>query len=166
VYSDEVATQENRVSLIGELFDTAAVVATMKTGKELLVGAAAIIDSFSKTLACPAQVSKRIFIEGRGPEGANEVSYCLDFHSPGSTPGLGDRAKDGAVLYKCQNAKIIAVWGLTDSQKIGSKSKVTKEDILASTAWKLAEKYFPSDIDDVIESHCHYHDYSNIEVWG
>jgi hypothetical protein len=65
-------------------------------------------DSFSKTLPCEAKCSYRIvmndleslynetddYIEDTGGNTVkSKVSYCLDFHAPFTSPGLGDRSK-------------------------------------------------------------------------
>jgi hypothetical protein len=37
------------------------------------------------------------------------VTFCLDFHRPGTAPGLGDKNKHSALLYRCQAAHITQV---------------------------------------------------------
>lgn len=40
------------------------------------------------------------------------VTFCLDFHRPGTAPGLGDKNKHSALLYRCQAAHMTQVRGL------------------------------------------------------
>jgi hypothetical protein len=47
---------------------------------------------------------------GTAAEGsAAPVTFCLDFHRPGTAPGLGDKNKHSALLYRCQAAHITQV---------------------------------------------------------
>ena len=204
-----------RLDSIASLFVEEAAVLSMKTGKFMLSGKSAIRGSFARTTPEACRCSFRIVVsipasarridrkctvgddESEVTEGNNlekppkvtsldnSVSFCLDFHAPNSSPGLGDRSKDTCLLYRCENSLLTHIWGAVDPDKLSSaasksddslgKTKtavlVSREVILRSKCWVLSEAIIKLDYPsfsafvhdgDVIV----YHDYNTIESWG
>jgi hypothetical protein len=164
VFQQPTGSVEKRLDLIMEVFADDAKISSLKSGKDLLVGADIIQTSFSRATACAASTSKRIFIEASAA--ASGVSYCFDLHHPGTSPGLGDRNKDAILLYKCAQGKIQQVWGMTDTEKLTSSDSDGKRRVLSSQAWNLAHAIIAADNPMFSEEMLHYHDYEKIETWG
>lgn len=182
LFSDTNLLQDERIDNIIELFHEDCRVSSLKNNKDIIVGVANIRTSFSKTLACASEASKRLFIDLSSYKLINKdlkgnVSYCVDFHKQGSTPGFGDRSKDAILLYKCQNLKILQVWGMVDNDKYASIKDLTKEVLLETNVWKLVRTIIENDLtnnfernNDKIElneeADVYFNDYSTIETWG
>lgn len=174
--SSSLDTEDNgkRCDAIAELFAKDCTVCSMKRPmKVLLAGVKDIRNSFMKTTACKCEVSYRLLVlvpNGAGPNGAGPrgtVSYCLDLHGAGTLPGLGDRRRDGALLYMCQGAVITQVWGMGDAEEgIGSKRGLSKSTVLTSKVWKLARDIIIQRFPALSDEDIHFHDYNNIQTWG
>jgi len=165
LYSDRTIEHQVRSDLISNLFDKNSKICSLKTSKELIVGSDAIRSSFASTLALPAEVAKRMFIEP--PRSGYKWSYCLDCYAVGATPGLGDRSKEGVVLYKCNDeAHIAEVYGMPDKESLASRKAMTKADFISSNAWMLARNVIEKEIGSIDDERCHFHDYSQMETWG
>jgi hypothetical protein len=174
-------------------------VLSLKSGKVMLSGKSSIRSSFTRTSPEESRCSHRVVLnipqdtvssdayasnEGGSDStvGASNrsVSYCLDFHPPFTSPGLGDRTKDTALLYRCVGSLLTHIWGAVDPDKFSSTwSKqstsatvsASKEAVLETKCWTWAaavvSKEFPSfpllveDSEVVI-----FHDYNTIESWG
>ena len=124
-----------------------------------------------------------------------KISYCLDFHAPNSSPGLGDRSKDTALLYRCVGSLLTHIWGAVDPDKLSSsyrkngennksemstKSaiqsvKITKNIVLNSKCWNWAEMIIKNDFpllpiynenQTKSQEYLIFHDYDNIESWN
>jgi hypothetical protein len=202
------AKAKKRLDLIAQLFSESAAVLSLKSGKEMLSGKKAIRNSFARTLPEEAKCCYRIVVNVK-PEGNDEkegkeeieaekgnedkegtVSYCLDFHAPKTSPGLGDRTKDTALLYRCQNQLLTHIWGAVDPDKLSSNPNPNQKSsgnsnnpnsnsvemsivtILKSKCWGWAEllirKDFPlfSNSVDGDDNDLIFQDYNNIESWG
>eukprot|EP01035_Chromulina_nebulosa_P019283 gene19283-25142_t len=164
VYSNNKISSTNRLNEIMELFDKTCVIYSLKTSKVLLNNIETIKQSFSNTKPTSCIVSKRVFIESQFEK---SITYSLDFHIPGNTPGLGDPAKDTILLYKCIRNKIVNIWGYVDSLKMASNKALTKRNVLESKVWPLVKGIVSNDFQLLDEDNCcHFHDYDDIETWG
>ena len=128
-------------------------------------------------------------------ENGGGVSYCLDFYGPNMSPGLGDRKKDTALLYRCVGSLLTHIWGAVDPDKLSSSftenevknsqivngknttiqmKKITKNIVLNSKCWNWAEIIIKNDFPSLPvcsennsnnSEHLIFHDYNNIESW-
>ena len=128
-------------------------------------------------------------------ENGGGVSYCLDFYGPNMSPGLGDRKKDTALLYRCVGSLLTHIWGAVDPDKLSSSftenevknsqivnstnstrhmKKITKNIVLNSKCWSWAEIIIKNDFPSLPvcsennsnnSEHLIFHDYNNIESW-
>lgn len=155
VYAKDTLFQQDRITAIAELFAEDARISSLKTDSQYLAGRAAIGESFQKTAASPVEVSKRIYIEPSAASASSSsasCSYLLDLHRAGSAPGLGDKLKDAALLYRVQGSCITAIWGAA---------------LLASKSWRLAGDLIRREQPlDAQASQAHYHNYDQMETWG
>ena len=203
-----------RLDLIGSLFIEQAAVLSMKSGKVMLSGKSAIRGSFARTLPEACRCSFRIVVnipagarrvEKKGTQveeseasvqnvleepvevtsSDSTVSFCLDFHAPNSSPGLGDRTKDACLLYRCENSLLTHIWGAVDADKLSSTASksdgttakdrntvhVTRDVVLKSKCWVLSGAIIKLDYPSFSElihdnNVLVYHDYNTIESWG
>jgi hypothetical protein len=166
IFADSKTDSKKRVEAISELFTTNIIISSLKTEKLLLTGREAIFESFQRTSPSIAECSRRLFIPSVEND-ASAISYCLDLHTPGTSPGLGDKTKDTVILYRCdeETAKITHVWGAADPDQLASKSQLTKTDLLQATVWKWTTKIFQT-IYPSFSDHqpTYFHDYTNIET--
>jgi hypothetical protein len=177
VFSDIRAAPSVRISNLIEIFHPSAEICSLKTKAVLVSGLASIKTSFERTTASiPASApSKRLFIEK-----INCVSsYCLDFHKAGTTPGLGNLAKDAALLYLCQGGTIRRVWGMADAEGLAWREGLTEEGALGSRTWILAREIIEEGFEEERGARdgdvggcvlggavIHFHDYDDIEACG
>jgi hypothetical protein len=154
------------------MFADNAVVASLKTGQVYLTGKEAIQNSYTKTTGTgegkTASVCRLFVPEDHATK--TKVSFVVDFHRAGTSPGLGDPTKDIALLYRCENNQITNVWGSVDPNKLASNNvSVKAEMLLQGTAFTwvlpLIRKDMPG-FEPVEGKNCHFHDYSNVETWG
>lgn len=164
VFEDVKSSSSKRIDNITELFSDDARISSLKSGKVFVTGTREIRESFGKTFPCLAEASKRAFVDLE----KDQITFCFDCHGPATSPGLGDRSKDTVLLYKCAEGKIVQVWGMADSEKLGSRPSLTKEAFLASEAWKLALAIITSNsgLSTLSSEDIHFHNYSKIETWG
>lgn len=162
-----------RLNSIAELISSTCMISHLKTHKCLLSGFEAIKVSFSKTKACFAEPSRRVFIELDNR--FQDLGFCLDYYRPLCTPGLGDRSKHCVVLYECKDAKICHIWGLTDSECISTNTIISKEMVFSSLSWKYAKDVMFLRIQNKIKEvssfeeaivATHFHDYSCMQTIG
>lgn len=122
-----------RLTNIKQLFhDQCSIRSLRHVDKAYLTGKEAIEESFERTLPQKIVPSKRIFIESAlfsksnfdqvflvGPSSAAQakaydenamISYVVDFHRAGTSPGLGDLRKDTILLYECQQQYVMNIW--------------------------------------------------------
>lgn len=205
----DVSLSETRLDLIACLFVENAAVLSLRNGKVMLASKGAIRDSFARTSSEECRCSYRIVIDipknttrgsadvpstvGEGGDTEVEalevkledISYCLDFHAPNSSPGLGDRSKDTALLYRCVGSLLTHIWGAVDPEKLSSTAESSnsssnsdtqarvksKDAFMKSKCWtwacamiQLDYPSFPefSQKEGVII----FHDYNAVEVWG
>jgi hypothetical protein len=197
VFAHDTLFQSKRLGDIAQLFAPGAVVASLKTGAVHLTGSEAIKESFAKTTAAPVTISKRVYFErtptaiaageastGGGSGNAGEegeevesphavathsvpVTYCLDFHRPGTAPGLGDKAKHTVLLYRCQAAHISHIYGMVDHEQLSAPEDMEKSQVLKSKVWALVRPIVLKDWEELDEkSEAHFHNYDRMEVWG
>jgi len=174
VYAKDTLFQQDRINAIAELFAEDARISSLKTGSQYLAGRAAIAESFQKTAASPVEVSKRIFVEPStasstiaSSSSSTSCSYLLDLHRAGSAPGLGDKLKDAALLYRVQGPFITAIWGAADSERLAQDLQLSRELLLASRSWRLAADLIRREQPlDERASQAHYHNYDQMETWG
>ena len=187
VFASPTPTPAQRLDSIIELFDEHAVIASLKTEKPLLTAIEAIRASFAKTTATTGiECSRRLYIPykpapnttriststgtGTGTETGidSKYSYTLDFHTPGSSPGLGDPNKDTVLLYQCNEntSKIVHIWGTVDTDILASKVAVTESDVYKCNIWKwvllVLQKQEPEV--EIGTRDMYFHDYTNIET--
>jgi len=173
------APSKKRLEEIALLFSEDAAILSLKTGKELLRGRQKIEQSFAGTSAARATCAKRLFIESSAAANFNaksdadaSVSFALDLHVPGTSPGLGDRTKHTVLLYRVESNLITHVWGGVDADKMSANEKLTKEDLvtkLKETISRIIEQDYPHCFEKEAENgvvDIHFHDYCNLEVWG
>lgn len=194
---------EKRLDLIADLFVDSAAVLSLRNGKVMLASKSAIRDSFARTSPDDCRCSYRIVVSipenssranvdrsssevhptdvEEGVAESEDISYCLDFHAPNSSPGLGDRSKDTALLYRCVGSLLTHIWGAVDPEKLssitasshaGPSNHSTSRDIfMKSKCWAWASAMIQLDYplfpeltqtDGVII----FHDYNTVEVWG
>jgi len=170
VYARDTLFQQDRINAIAELFAEDAVISSLKSGSVYLSGRAAIAESFLKTAASPVEVSKRIFVEPCAPSSSSSspsFSYLLDLHRAGSAPGLGDKLKDAALLYRVQGPLITAIWGAAESERLAQDPQLSRELLLASKTWRQAGDVIRRERPlDAEASQAHYHNYDQMETWG
>ena len=187
VFASPTATPAQRLDSIIDLFDEQAVIASLKTEKPLLTGIEAIRTSFAKTTATTGiECSRRLYIPykptpnttntsigpvtgtGTGTGIDSKYSYTLDFHTPGSSPGLGDPNKDTVLLYQCNEntSKIVHIWGTVDTDILASKVVVSENDVYKCNVWKwvllVLQKQEPEV--EIGTREMYFHDYTNIET--
>jgi hypothetical protein len=192
---------EKRLDLIACLFVESAAVLSLRNGKVMLASKNAIRDSFARTSPEDCRCSYRIVVNI--PENSNrtnidgssaverhvggrvavpeDISYCLDFHAPNSSPGLGDRSKDTALLYRCVGSLLTHIWGAVDPEKLSTvtassgtdpSSRSTARDIfMKSKCWTWASAMIQLDYPSFPELSQNegvviFHDYDSLEVWG
>jgi hypothetical protein len=153
-----------RLEFIMETFAADAIISSMKTGKVLVSGNAAIEDKFRQTNCMPAKCERRLYVE----LGGGRVSFALDLHAPHSVPGLGDPSKHTALLYRCEGSRLTHVWGVVDPDALAAREdpKLDKAALLASTVWEWAREIVRKEAPEFTEqSEMHFHDYTDIELW-
>jgi hypothetical protein len=163
----------NRIASIAELFSINAVIASLKNGNVLIEGQRAICASFESALPRTATVSKRVYVEAPAAVTSThrkEVSFCLDLHRAGLSPGLGHQSKDTALLYRCSGNLITHVYGMIDKEGLAASSVLSASSMFKSDAWKYAVDCILRDIPSVDRTGnspaIHFHDYDNMDVWG
>jgi hypothetical protein len=199
-----VNLSEKRLDLIACLFVDSAAVLSLRNGKVMLASKSAIRESFARTSPEDCRCSYRIVVDI--PENSNrtnidgssavelhppdvegrlavpeDISYCLDFHAPNSSPGLGDRSKDTALLYRCVGSLLTHIWGAVDPEKLSSvtassdtdpSSRSRARDIfMKSKCWAWASAMIQLDYPSFPELSQNegvviFHDYNTVEVWG
>lgn len=181
VFSQDKLSSSQRLSQIGQVFSPGAVIASLKSGVVHITGKTGVEDSFAKTTASVPAISKRIYVE-HAPDNTEsatdtftapaapispKITFCLDFHRPGTAPGLGDRAKHTVLLYRCASAQITHIWGMVDHEQLSQPEELEQSVIMKSKAWALAKPLVVKDIggfDEVRDAH--FHNYDRMEVWG
>ena len=185
---EEEESGNRRLDAIADLLSENSQVLSLKSGKVMLSGKSSIRSSFTRTSPEESRCSHRVVlnipqdtvssdtysISENAPKGS--VSYCLDFHAPFTSPGLGDRTKDTALLYRCVGSLLTHIWGAVDPDKFSTawsvkQSTFSKEAVLDTKCWAWAtamvSKEFPSFTDLVTDSEVViFHDYNTIESWG
>lgn len=164
IFSESGSSIEKKYKLIAELFSDSVNVYTLKTRKILLSSKSALLDSFKKVSFHAAFASRRVFIECSTKSNSDPVSFCLDFHRPLSSPGMGDPSKDGCLLYRCQNSQITHVWGGVDKELLASLTTLTFPRVKCSEVWRQAVAVMSSEFDCSDDANMHFHDYTNIEI--
>lgn len=197
---------EKRLDLIACLFIDTAAVLSLRNGKVMLASKSAIRDSFARTSPEDCRCSYRIVVnipenhsrdnvdrssaaEDRTPDvegqvavaASGDISYCLDFHAPNSSPGLGDRSKDTALLYRCVGSLLTHIWGAVDPEKLSSLAATSAADtsdrsksrglFMNSKCWAWACAMIQLDYPSFPELSQKegvviFHDYNAVEVWG
>ena len=153
-----------RIEELETLFAQNASIYTLKTRNVLLSGRSNIVDSFMNTNKCMPNCTRRVFIEIN-----SNVSYCYDLYPIGQSPGLGNPEKPCIVLYRVSNNVFTHIYGMPDPENLASlKTLISSDNIFNSSGWKLATDIIKSidNIDINTETNAHFHDYTNIEVWG
>lgn len=188
VFSTDTLFPSERLKNIEQLLAARASIASLKTGSVHLSGQEAIRESFAKTSATPCVISKRMYIEQEAPEDAHSaaatgpaedgeesevsqpasrVTFCLDFHRPGTAPGLGDRAKHTVLLYRCQAAHLTQIWGMVDHEQLSAPEDLEMCQVTSSKVWALVKAMVLRDLPSFDESRdAHFHNYDKMEVWG
>jgi hypothetical protein len=92
-FGDKHVTSTQRLLNIAELFDEDAVISSLKTQKQLLVGQENIRNSFVKTLPMLSECSYRLFLPSQATLSPH-MSYCLDLHEPETSPGWSSQNKE------------------------------------------------------------------------
>ena len=201
---NEEATEElsdRRLDAIADLFSEDSQVLSLKSGKVMLSGKSSIRSSFTRTTPDESRCSHRIVLNIPADTASSDaysnnedsngsavdaskrkgsVSFCLDFHAPFTSPGLGDRTKDTALLYRCVGSLLTHIWGAVDPDKFSTAwpgkqfnvaASASKEAVLDTKCWAWAlavvSKEFPSFPSLVLDSEVViFHDYNTIESWG
>jgi hypothetical protein len=102
-----------------------------------------------------------------GGGGGAPVTFCLDFHRPGTAPGLGDKAKHTVLLYRCQAAHISHIYGMVDHEQLSAPEDMEKSQVLKSKVWALVRPIVLRDWEKLDEEgEAHFHNYDRMEVWG
>jgi hypothetical protein len=193
--SDELTNvnlKEKRLDLIACLFVDRAAVLSLRNGKVMLASKSAIRESFARTSPEDCRCSYRIVvnipensnrtnIDGSSAAVHEDISYCLDFHAPNSSPGLGDRSKDTALLYRCVGSFLTHIWGAVDPEKLSSVTASSDTDpssrsrardvFMKSKCWAWASAMIQLDYPSFPELSQNegvviFHDYNTVEVWG
>jgi hypothetical protein len=193
--SDELTNvnlKEKRLDLIACLFVDSAAVLSLRNGKVMLASKSAIRESFARTSPEDCRCSYRIVvnipensnrtnIDGSSAAVPEDISYCLDFHAPNSSPGLGDRSKDTALLYRCVGSLLTHIWGAVDPEKLSSVTASSDTDpssrsrardvFMKSKCWAWASAMIQLDYPSFPELSQNegvviFHDYNTVEVWG
>lgn len=181
-----------RILAIGELFAADAKMCSLKNPlKVYLDGAEKIANSFLLAEPSNATLSKRIFFDA-SPAGAvvlgsgdtamhSPITFCIDFHRAGCSPGLGDVTKPTVLLYRCDAQHITAVWGMVDKDNIADSTEdLSLEKVKCLNTWALCLNHVLIDMPEVVsdeETHLassaskdakrvHFHNYDKIDVWG
>mmetsp|Transcript_919 Transcript_919/g.1597 ORF Transcript_919/g.1597 Transcript_919/m.1597 type:complete len:520 (-) Transcript_919:36-1595(-) len=180
-----------RILSIGELFTSDAKMSSLKNpSKVYLDGAEKISNSFLLAEPTNATLSKRIFFdaaplssstENTEADSSSSITFCLDFHRAGCSPGLGDVSKPTVLLYRCNAQHITAIWGMVDKENIADSSEdLTLEGMKTGRveAWNLCLKQVMVDMPHVVNeeeaelmsgsgsNRIHFHNYDKIDVWG
>lgn len=166
VYSRDTLFSADRVQSISELFSDSASICSLKSGAQFLTGRTAIAESFAKTSPAAVAVSKRVFVES-SPSATTSLpraSFVFDLHRKGTSPGLGDKTKDGVLLYRVVGASIEQIWGAVDNERLAVDENLTEERLFQSKVWKLAGEIMQREVQPIGERH--YHNYDHMEVWG
>jgi hypothetical protein len=187
-----VNLKEKRLDLIACLFVDSAAVLSLRNGKVMLASKSAIRESFARTSPEDCRCSYRIVvnipensnrtnIDGSSAAVPEDISYCLDFHAPNSSPGLGDRSKDTALLYRCVGSLLTHIWGAVDPEKLSSVTASSDTDpssrsrardvFMKSKCWAWASAMIQLDYPSFPELSQNegvviFHDYNTVEVWG
>lgn len=192
-----------RILAISELFSSNAQMLSLKNAQKIyLDGVEKISNSFLLAEPTNATLSKRVFfdtamapiaqgvtiaeLQEEPDESAlkrtnNTISFCLDFHRAGMSPGLGDLSKPTVLLYRCNAEHITTVWGMVDKEGLAESKADESWDLNRlqhTTAWKLAIAHVLVDTPSVLQemgedsgekkdtSRIHFHNYDKIDVWG
>ena len=157
-----IKQETRRLEEIETLFAENASIFTLKNKNVLLNGRSSIINSFISTNKCSPTCTRRIFIEIAGG-----VSFCYDLYPVGKSPGLGNPEKGCILLYRCLDNVFTHIYGMADSDNFSSKQNISSDDIFTSAGWKLATEVISSiDTVGIDIKDAHFHDYTNLEVWG
>ena len=154
-------TSKFRLDEIEETFAETAVISSLKNGKELISGKAKIRQSFTLSVSHECSATRRIFIEC-----GNGASFAFDLHKIEASPGLGDPKKETVLLYRVSDSVITNVWGCVDKKNMASAAVLTLDDIVASEMWPLILPLVQKDEPTFSVEQCHFHDYTNIALWG
>jgi hypothetical protein len=162
IFSTTGMTFKMRLENLEEVFAENVTVSTLKTQKVIMTSRQALTDSFHKAVFHSANPSRRVFISKE----AEDVTYCFDLHTPGSSPGLGDPTKDTCLLYRCRNSVITHIWGGADKEHLASLTMLTLDRIQESELWKLVQGILDesSGTETGQLNSLHFQDYTNIEV--
>jgi hypothetical protein len=181
-----------RILAIGELFADDAKMSSLKNSEKVyLDGAEQISNSFLLADPRESKLSKRIFIDMApselGNSGSSSITFCLDFHRAGTSPGLGDVSKPTVLLYRCDAKHITSVWGMVDKEAIADRSEdLSFEQLNDMSVWSLVLPHILLDIPHLMEEEetaraaapggagagagpgprMHFHNYDKIDVWG
>jgi len=157
-----IQKETRRIEELETLFAEDASIYTLKTRKVLLNGRSNIVNSFINTNKCVPNCTRRVFIEID-----RNVSYSYDLYPVGQSPGLGNPEKPCIVLYRCQNNVITSIYGMPDPDNLSSQKTISSENIFTSSGWNFAIDIIKSiDNIDINTKNAHFHDYTNVEVWG
>ena len=154
-------TSKFRLDEIEETYGESAVVCNLKNGKVLLSGKSRIRLSFSHSIPHECSATRRIFIEC-----SNGASFAFDFHKVGQSPGLGDPNKETVLLYRVFDSVITNVWGCVDKKNMASTTSLSLNHIISSELWPMAMSIVLLDDPSFTLDQCHFHDYTDLEVWG
>lgn len=174
-----------RLPAIGELFAVSASICSFKSGKVFVDGKGAIENSFIRTNPAPVFAAHRVFIDpsisninksnnssSSSSTSVEDVTFCLDFHTAGKAPGLGDQTKDNVLLYRCQAATITKVWGMVDAEKLAANEELTEAAMFRSATWRKAVELIAPDFSSILPipedlvKIAVFHNYYKMEVWG
>lgn len=172
VFSNAKQSQSERLNDLAQLFAKEATISSLKTGTVYLTGQDAIKESFTKTTAAPCTISKRMYLERAAPTATassvgSKVTFCLDFHRPGTAPGLGDKAKHSVLLYRCAGVHITHIYGMVDQEQLSAPEDMEKTQVMKSKVWGFVKAIVCKEWEDFDETlEAHFHNYDRMEVWG
>jgi len=92
----ESATGDRRLDKLMECFAENVVISSLKSGKTLIDGKAALSRSFANVEGHDCSSIFRVFLE----KAASNVTFVVDVHEAGKLPGLGVPDKDGVLMYR------------------------------------------------------------------
>lgn len=145
-------------------------------GKVYFTSSEDILRAYRTVTSQPVIVSKRIYLQyTTSPD--EHATWCLDFHRPNTSPGLGDNDDCQILLYQCsRDEQIMTIWGCTDIAHWSENTELTIQDVIGKHSthpeiWQGVEKIVkqvwkvPASITS-LASFAHYHNYDHMEVWG
>ena len=169
------STSSRRIEDIAEIFADDGWIGSLKSNKQYMKGREAIAASFNRTKGGGGTTGcfARVYVpplpsDGAGNGNSPSVSFVLDFHKPGTSPGLGDPNKNGVLLYRCTSKHITHVWGGVDTSNVSSTTPLLLSTVTMAAAWDWATSIIRLDLPLFGEnpSDFYFHDYSSIETWG